>query len=155
MSWRYTPYILPMLVAAFISAVLALYAYRRRAVSGATAFIILSAALSLWSLGYALEIGAATLAAKVFWAKVQYIGIVIVTPAWLAFSLQYTGRSEWLTRRNLLFLAIIPSITLSLAWTTETHGLIWPAYSLATEGPFLALEVSHIFGFGFIPLTLT
>lgn len=147
MSWYYTPYLLPMLAAALISTVLAIYAWRRRGVPGATAFFILAIALIMWSLGYALEIAGTDLTTKIFWGKVQYIGIIIVTLAWLAFSLQYTNHIEWLTRRNLTLLAILPLITLTLVWTNEAHHFIWKSYNLAINGPFLALEVQHGFWF--------
>lgn len=147
MSWRYTPYILPMLVAALVSMVLAVYAWRRRGVPGVTAFVILSTSLSLWSLGYGLEIAGTDLTTKIFWGKVQYIGIVTVILAWFVFSLQYSNHNEWLTRRKLALLLIVPLITLSLTWTNEAHGLIWKSYKLSENGPFLALDVTHGFWF--------
>lgn len=147
MSWHYTPYILPMLIAALISTVLAVYAWRRRGVPGADAFIMLSASLSLWSFGYALEIAGTDLGTKIFWGKVQYIGIVTVILAWFIFSLQYSNRAEWLTPRKLVLLVLIPLITLTLVWTNEAHGLIWASYTLAENGPFLALGVTHGFWF--------
>jgi len=138
--WQYTPYILPLLASAAISAVLALYAWRRRPAPGATAFALLMLAVAVWSLGYALRVASADLAVKLFWAKVRYLGIVTVTTALLAFALQYTGREKWLTRRNVILLGIEPTATLCLAWTNEFHHLIWREIELDTRG---ALRVWH------------
>ena len=59
-----------------------------------------------------------------FWARVQYPGIVAVPLMWLGLVIQYMGQEKWLTRRNLTLLAIIPLVTLLLAWTNDAHGLI-------------------------------
>ena len=134
MHWQYTPYVLLLLVAAAISVVLALYVWQRRPVPGAMPFVLLMLAVAEWQLGYALELGSADLPTKVLWARVQYLGIVIVPTAWLAFVLQYTGRGKWLTRRNVAILAIEPLVTLLLAWTNASHGLIFNNIELYISG---------------------
>jgi len=143
MDWEFSPYIIPLLIAAVISLAFAVYAWRRRTVPGATAFLVLVLAIAIWSIGYSLEIVSTDLAAKIFWAKVQYLGIVTVPVAWLTFALQYTQRDAWLNRRNLAILAIVPLITLLLVWTNEAHGLVWSQLSLVATGPFPAMNVSY------------
>ncbi len=144
MHWHYTPYLTPLLIAAAISVALTLYAWRRRSSApAATTFALLMLIVAEWSLGYALEVGGTDLAAKIFWSKVEYVGIVTCPLAWLAFALQFTNQRKWLTRRTLTLAAIVPLITLLLVWTNEAHGLIWRRTSVVTNGPFPALEVSH------------
>ncbi len=144
MRWEYTPYIIPLLIATVISVVLALYAWRRRTTtSAATTFALLMLVIAEWSLGYALEVASPDLASKIFWGKVEYIGIVIVPLAWLAFALQFANEARWLTRRNLALLTIVPLTTLLLIWTNEAHGLMWRHTALNATGPFLALDVSY------------
>ncbi len=53
-------------------------------------------AVASWSLEYALELGSTELAGKLFWAKLQYVSIVVLPVAWFAFALQYTQRLNWL-----------------------------------------------------------
>jgi hypothetical protein len=65
-SFRYTPYTLLLLAIAAVLAALAFYAFKRRGTPGATAFALLMLAACEWKLTYALELGAAGLAAKVF-----------------------------------------------------------------------------------------
>ena len=125
MQFEYTPYAVPFLAAAVVAAGLVIYIWRRRNTRGATVLALLSLAALIWTLGYGLEIAGANLATKVFWAKVQYFGIVSVPLLFLIFSLQYTSRDKWLSRGNLALLAVIPVVTLALALTTEAHGLIW------------------------------
>jgi PAS domain S-box-containing protein/putative nucleotidyltransferase with HDIG domain len=145
--WQYNPYVLPLLVAAVISAALALFVWRRRLAPGATALTLLMVAVAEWALGYALELGSADLSSQVFWAKVQYLGIVIVPVTWLALVLQYTKRERWLTPRNLALLTTVPLITLLLVWTNDVHGLIWSNISLDASGSFLVLDLTHGVGF--------
>ena len=143
MNWQHTPYTLPLLIAAGISAGLALYFWRRQRGTGATPFVFLMLALIVWSVGYALELASADQAQKVFWAKVQYLGIAPLPVAWLAFALQYAGREGWLTHRNLAALTIEPCVILLLVWSNDIHGLIWQKIELDTSGLFSVLDLIH------------
>lgn len=140
MHWQYTPYVLPLVIAAAMSATLALTAWQRRPASGATPSALLMLALAEWQLGYALELGSADLPSELFWAKAQYLGMVMVPVLWLAFVLQYTGREKWLTRHNLVLLTIEPLVTLLLVWTNEVHGLIYSNIEVYTNGSFSKLD---------------
>ena len=100
-------------------------------------------AVTIWSAAYAFELAGADLATKVFWAKVKYIGIVGVPVAWLAFALQFTHRAAWLTRRNLILLAIIPALTLVFMWTNEAHQLMWTEFRLDTSSSFSIIDKDY------------
>ncbi len=143
MRWQLTPYSYVLLVVAAISAALLFYAWRRRGTTGAQTLALLMAGVCIWAAGYAFELSGAELSTKIYWAKVEYIGIASVPVAWLAFALQYTGREGRLTVRNLALLSALPLVTLLLAWTNEAHELVWSSTRLGQEGPFPALEVDH------------
>ncbi len=144
MYWQFTPYVIPLLIAAVISLTLALYAWQRRwAAPAAASFAMLMLAVAEWSVGYALELGGAHLPAITFWAKVEYLGIATSPLAWLVFALQFANQDKWLTRRNLGLLAVVPIITLLLVWTNEAHGLVWSRVDLDTSGPFPAMAPQH------------
>lgn len=145
MNWQYTPLVLPLLLAAATSLAVAYSARRRRYAPGTTAFVLLMLAVAEWTVGYALELGSTGLPAKLFWAKVEYAGIVTLPVAWLVFAMHYTRRGGWLARRpqNLAWLALVPAITLALVWTNEYHGLIWSQTGLNTTGPFPSLALAY------------
>jgi hypothetical protein len=143
MHWQSTPYALPLLIATAISAAVAIYAWRRRSASGAKALALLMLAVAEWSLGYALELGSADLPTKIFWARIQYIGIVTVPMGWLGFALQYTGLEKWLTRRNVVMLVMAPFVTLLLVWTNDVHRLFYSSIRLDTSGSFSALDLTY------------
>jgi PAS domain S-box-containing protein len=136
MHFQYINYLWVLVTSAAIMAALGLYAWRHRAVSGAQPFVLISMTAVLWSLANALEMAGTDLPTKIFWANVQYLCYGLLPVGWLALALQYTGRSQWLTRRHLAWLLIVPCITLVLVWTNDFHGLMRRDVYLDTAGPF-------------------
>jgi PAS domain S-box-containing protein len=98
-------------------------------------------------LGYALEIAGANLSTKLFFGKSQYLGIALAPLLWMIFSINHSNRERNLSTRAIALLAIIPSITILLAFTTEIHGLIWSEFHISRTNDFSALGVSHGFWF--------
>jgi hypothetical protein len=146
--FEYTPYILPLILSAITTIFAAFYIWERRFnTRGGTALALLALACAEGSLGYALEIAGIDLATKVFWGKSQYIGIVMVPLLWVIFAYSYATQGTQMTRRNVSLLSVIPAITLLLALTTDSNGLIWKTIQIRTIGRFSALEVTHGFWF--------
>ncbi len=143
MQFQYSPYMLPLIGAAFISGWVAVYIQRRRATRSAPALGILAFAIMMWSLGYALEIAGVDLPTKEFWGKAQYLGIVTAPLMWIIFAFNHSRRSKQMARRDMLLLAVVPLITLVLALTNDSHGLIWTEVHITTTGDFSALGVSY------------
>jgi PAS domain S-box-containing protein len=138
-----SPYLLPLLLCALISLLVGLYAWARRTTTSAIALSLLSLAIAVWSLGYALEIAGADLSTKLFWGKLQYFGIATAPLFWLIFAFNHANQGNRLTHRRMLLLFTIPAITIGLALTTEFHGLIWTKFAIGSYSTFSALEVSH------------
>lgn len=102
-------------------------------------------ATSLWSAGYAMEFYSPSLEMMLFWAKVEYLGIVTIPVAWFVFSLSYVSPLSYLEifRGRYLLLWIIPGLTLVMVVTNSVHGLIWSEISLAQVGPFSTLALNY------------
>ncbi len=132
MHWYTTLYIILLLVTAGVSIALAHYAWKHRPIVGATLFSILMLAIAQWSLAHFGEAISQPLPAKMAWSKFQYIGIAIAPVAWLAFTFEYTGRGNWLIRRRLFWLSLIPTTTILLVFTNDWHHLVWREVSLVT-----------------------
>ncbi len=143
MQFVYTPYILPLLAAALISGWVALYAWSRRTNSGAIGLTLLATAVAEWSIGYALELAGADLETKVFWGKLQYLGIVLVPLMWVGFTFHHADQAKWLTFRAMGTLSIVPIITFLLVLTTESHGLVWTKIGIISTENFSVLQVSY------------
>ena len=91
----------------------------------------------------ALEKAVPTLAAQVLCSKIEYLGITSVPALWLLFALHYGQEADWLTRRNVLLLWIMPSITVVLAATNEWHHLVWSSIAPASSDAGAFLVYSH------------
>src|SRR6266516_5120568 len=83
------PYVILYLIPAVIAAELALYGWHWRHIQAALPFSLLMIAIVFWSVCHALSIASSTLAATLFWAQIQYGGIVLIAPIWLVFALAY------------------------------------------------------------------
>src|SRR5436305_6504313 len=139
MYWQFTPFALPEILAGCVTTWLAIISWRRRSAPGALPFIIILLAATEYSLGYAVQLGSPDLSTAIFWNNVQWPGAVVLPLAWLAFTLQYTGRTRWLTRRTMVLLSIVPLITLLLIWTNGEHGLMYSNARLDGSVPFAGL----------------
>lgn len=126
-NWHfaYTPYIWPMLSSAVLCSFLGLYAWKRRAISGAFPFSVMLLFMMLWSLGVTLGIAAEDLTAKIFWFKFSGIMKLPAATAEFCFGIQFTGLGRLLTRRNLILLSVPPLLVFFLVLTNNIHHLLW------------------------------
>lgn len=145
MSWQQTPYTLPLVVTALLSLTAALYAYRQRHVSGALDMHHMMLAVTVWVTFYALELNTVPLTGKLFWARLQYIGIVYVAVGYFLFVLKYIGDFPKIKRQRPFYFALItiPIITLILAWSSEWHTWLWRSASLIFAEGHSYLRVQH------------
>ncbi|MBN1812172.1 MAG: hypothetical protein JXA14_10080, partial [Anaerolineae bacterium] len=135
----YSPYALPLFLAAGAMVLLARYGWHHRTVHPAVpSFVAMVLCVAAWLVAYGLEIQSTSVAGKEFWETVIIVSIAWLPFFWLLFAIQYTGQEGWLTKRTLLWL-LLPSIvttivTVSNAW----HHLVWMAITIDETGPFLA-----------------
>jgi len=143
MQFQYSPYILPLIAAAIVSAWVMLYAWSRRTTAGAIAIAGLALMLTEWLLGYALEIAGADLPTKMLFGKSQYIGIAFAPLLWLIFAYNQANQVHMMDHRVMGLLAIVPLITVVMAFTTDLHGLLWKEIGIQQGVNFSALKVSY------------
>jgi len=123
-----------LIAGAVVNAILVYFVWSiREEKKGATlgAFILMAGCI--WIFNYALELLFLDLPTKIFFSKVKRLGVYAFPTLWFIFSFYYTGREKWLTRRVIIWISIIPFISLILASTNEFHGLFWSEMSLVTE----------------------
>ncbi|MCL4263518.1 MAG: PAS domain-containing protein [Anaerolineae bacterium] len=133
------PYLLPYAISFLISLSVALYAWQRRGVPGARPFALVAASQATWTFGYIFELNSDTLAAKVFWDDIQFVGAFVWPLTFLAFALAYTGRP--FKRPYLAWLLLSGPFLLfgGLVVTDRFHGWIRPSANLIPGEPFAAL----------------
>ena len=98
---------------------------RRNTAHWIFSFLGLAAAVSIWLLGYAVELSVDGLDRKLFWAQVEYIGITFTPVAWFLFAYHFLNQSVRNLKATFLMLSIIPLITIAIAFTNSQHHLLW------------------------------
>lgn len=145
---QYTLFIILAPLGAVTLLTLSLFVWRYRGIAGVPSFLWLVGGSLGWLVLNTLELLAPTEAGTLALAKITYIFIMIAPLAWLAFALEYTGKSHWLTTRRFLPLCVIPTLTFLLAVTNDVHGLIWQSYEFRRVEGFLTMRVTA-YGPGF------
>ncbi|MCL4867603.1 MAG: PAS domain-containing protein [Anaerolineae bacterium] len=142
MPLQFTPYIIPLLLAAFLAAGILIYTWIRRTTHGAVPFMFMMLGILHWLLAYAIGISHTSLSSTLFWANITLLGIVVVPVAWVLFCLEYTNRGHLITRRNVLLLLAEPAFITVAIWTNESHHLFRQTIFLETTGSFVALNAT-------------
>ena len=145
-----------LLFATGASFVAALIARRREDVAGRQLFVWLMGAIGTWSGLNALELVVPDQALKIGLSKLAYPAVMSVVPLWLLL-VRYVAGHPPLRPRRIARLAIIPMLTVVLAWTNELHGWLWASITPATpasgvlvyaHGPWI--WVSAVYNYGLL-----
>ncbi len=130
-----TLYLVPWFISATLTFLLGLYALRHRRNLAAVPFIAMCFFGTWWTVAYLFELGIISLEGKMIAVKLGYIGILGTALSWTAFSLSYSGRGYWLTKRNIALALILPLITLVILFTTEKNHMMFRELGLAHDEP--------------------
>ncbi len=133
-------YTIAMSASAVASFALALTLIRRRAAPGALPLAVLGFSVGVWALASAFRIEAPSLAGKIFWHKVELLGMAPIDVSWFWFCAMYSGRARWVRPRVLAPFMLVHAVTIGLGFTNEYHHLLWTELHLDTAGPFPVLH---------------
>jgi signal transduction histidine kinase len=143
MEQVYQVYIAILVFSALLAAGMLARLWQLRKTPGANGLMAAIFFVAVWSLAYIMEISALPIEEKIFWAKVQFIGIPFAPIGLFIFALHYSGRAAWLTRLRIFLLLAPAIITVGLAFSNEAHGQIWRAMALTGNQPFGPLNLTH------------
>lgn len=146
MNLTITVYTTLFLATSLVSFFVAFLAWQRRKVIAANELFLLMTATGISALCLIFETSAPTPVEKIFWSKFEYFGGVTTPILYLIFVMRFTGRDKYLSMKNIIFLFIIPAITVILVMTNEYHHLIWTGYSAISKKTNL-MEYYHGTGF--------
>lgn len=141
--FKLNPAALTLLIPGLISTALAMYSFNIRNISGSKIFGLVNAAVVLLSLAYGAELICLNLKWIVLANNIMYLGIAALPVLWLLMTLQYTGHSSWVNPRTILFLFMLPALTVILVFTNQFHNLFYSSISLDTGGPVHYLSVTR------------
>jgi diguanylate cyclase (GGDEF)-like protein/PAS domain S-box-containing protein len=142
MNWVYTPNAAILHITAFISLLVGALVLSRRNTPGGIPLAILIFSIAEWSIASGLEAAVVGVANKLFWSKVEYLGVVVAPTFFLIFTLEFTHQTRWIKKGNLLLLFIVPLIGF-IGAATNWHKLIWTSFT-----PLLDQPNSIIYGHG-------
>jgi diguanylate cyclase (GGDEF)-like protein/PAS domain S-box-containing protein len=141
LMFRLNPVALTLLIPGLISAVLAIYTFNLRNVTGSRVFALVMLAVAVWSLSYGAELACLDLESIMFVIEFEYLGIATVPVLWLILTLLYTGHRKWVNTPNIIGLFIIPFITVVLVSTSQFHNFYYTSVSLDNSGTFPQLSM--------------
>ncbi|MFN8466631.1 MAG: histidine kinase N-terminal 7TM domain-containing protein [Caldilineaceae bacterium] len=128
-GWHPNPYAIFLLLAALCGVIAMAFTLRRHTTIGVAVSVLLLG-MVFWAAGFGAALGVYDLPSRIFWVKVQYVGISLLTVAASVFALRYIGLTRYLSPRTVLLLSVVPALGVLLAWTNEWHSLIWTAAKL-------------------------
>ena len=133
-------YLIPHIVGILISLFLIYSLYPRRDNLLIKIFILFLTAAVIWSLTYIFELMVYGKTVKLILRRIKFLGVVSIPVLWLIFAGYYGGKSDWITRKNVSLLCIIPIISLALLWTNEFHNLFYIDTSMSRIGGLLIIR---------------
>jgi len=136
---QFTPYAVPMLIAAALLCGLGGYSLIYRKVPAALPFSIRMFLCAAWAVIYTLDITSYEYNLKLIWAETRYLAITPIPAIYLVLAMRYTGHAHWPDKRTLATLLIIPAITVILSFTGRYHHLFHYDFSLDMAHPFPVL----------------
>ena len=95
----------------------------------------------LWMIGNLLELGMIDTQVKIFMNYIKYVSSEIVIIAWFIFFIYFIGYKKWLSKRNIIFISIIPFIMILSVFTNEYHHLFFKNINLITYRSSLVLGI--------------
>jgi PAS domain S-box-containing protein len=136
--------------AAAMGLALAVILWRNRDKPGATALVVTSLAVAVWS-GSLLGIALTGQTLSLGFLRTMYVGIVLVIVSAFVFALEYTGRERYVTKTTLALLSIHPVVTVALA-TVNPGGIFFP--NIEQSVSVFASDSANIYGPAFHAHTL-
>lgn len=127
---QFNAYTITLFASALVSLCLFAYAWRRRSVTAGTEVALLAVAIMLWAFFQGMEGLVTTRFAKMGWGAATYLGSQAVPVLFFLFSLRYTHQDKWLTTRRIAALWIVPLASITMAFTSGLHHLLWKQVTL-------------------------
>ncbi|MEW6093002.1 MAG: GAF domain-containing protein [Chloroflexota bacterium] len=147
MNWSYA---LASFVSSLAAVIITVIAWRRRAVPGGGALVVTGTAMVIWTLAYGFYWLSSEAQSKQIWFNLANTGVAATPITFLVFSLRYTNRIQWVKKRIIAILSVLPIITIILTWTDPLHGWVYggvsPERFLAGEGVWFWVYLVYSYG---------
>lgn len=119
-----------MLIAAFISLLLSIYAWQKKQNITGIYLSLLLLSSAIWALFYGLEILSSHLLIMKIYLFISYFGITSLPVFWLLFASRYTGTEKWINNKTLILVFTIPVLSILMHATNHFHSLFYTSVTL-------------------------
>ena len=139
MITQWTIFVIILVLNAVIAVIIAILLSRKHLAPGRNAMTWMLAGLAVWAFGYALNTTSSALEVKIFWLRIQNLGILTVPAFWFLFTVQYAQVDRWLNRNTGALFFIIPLISLVFIFSDRWFHLYYSSVRLFSEngGPLV------------------
>lgn len=121
-----SPFIVLVSISGVLNTCLGLYAFlQKNDFSGMKAFGWICFLSAFYTFAFGMELMAYTMPEITFWIKAEYLAMPFIAPANLLLILHYLGMEAWITRKRILLLFSIPTVTTLMVWTNEAHHFFY------------------------------
>ena len=120
-----TAYPIVLLASVIVSGLIALYIWYRKPGYISLELSLLMLSITLWTLASAMESIVPDLSSKIIFSIIGYAGIVSIPVLFLLTASRYAQYDEWINRKSVILLSVIPFSTLVIAATNNFHNLLW------------------------------
>jgi len=111
-----------------ISGGIALYSQLKGYLKGQRFFTLMMLSSAVYAFGATVESAVLSIEEKIFWSKVEYIGVSFATLFLFEFVSHLVNINTRSKYRFVKLLYLIPAATLALVWTNDYHHLVWKSY---------------------------
>jgi PAS domain S-box-containing protein len=145
MQFQLSLYLLPLAIAAVVSALLSAVVFGNRHQRTAPQTFGVLFAAAIWATADAMRLASVDPAAQLFWHNARFFGSTLVVFAVFLHAVEYTNRERWITPRTVTALGSVFVVTLLLVWTEAAlgHGLIRLDQELVQVGALELLRFEY------------
>ncbi len=101
-----------------------------------------------------LKLGLTSFSLKVIFEKISFIGIAALPVLWFLNALKMSNHGEHINYKTINLISIIPGAAVILAFTNESHNLIWKRFYLTETEPMVLMEDYGIFFWIFVAFSI-
>lgn len=139
----FSPQFMPSLIGSVFTIGMMVYLHRFTANILVKVFLLLMGGAFLWTCGNFLENIFVGKDIKIFWLKVEYLGLITLPVFWFILSLVYMGRGYFL-KKKFVFIAFLPAVViLSIFWIPEFTPLMFAEMLVDNSGGFPVLKLTY------------
>lgn len=126
-----------------LNLLLAIYSFvNRNRYSGIKLFFWVSICSAIYAFGFAMELNSASLEEIMYWVKFEYLGMPFISPLSLVLVMYCIGMEKYVTRRNIMLLLLIPTLTFLFVLTNENHHLFYQEVHLNPDAPSPMIDMT-------------